>query len=236
MQGRGDDERGFDLGVYEAEDRLALADDDDALPWLESDDDYEQDDSFDARMIVMALLVLVVVMGLLAAAWFALTGNSDPELEPDGSIIEAPDAPYKTRPSDPGGTQVAGTGDMSYQVGEGEGREGVIADDAPPPPIDRRSVAEQADEDPDPAPTAQVAMSGVGVQVGAFSTRALAEAGWSQLNQRYEALHGVSHRVIEGVADSGTIYRLQAVAGNVEGAEQLCRAIRNAGGDCQVKR
>ena len=74
------------------------------------------------------------------------------------------------------------------------------------------------------------------MQVGAFSTRALAESGWNQLRGRYEALQGVSHRVIEGVADSGTIYRLQAVAGSVESAEQLCRSIRDAGGDCQVKR
>jgi hypothetical protein len=52
---------------------------------------------------------------------------------------------------------------------------------------------------------------GVGVQVGAYSTRAQAEAGWSQLATRYEVLQGRSHRVLEGTADSGTIYRLQAV-------------------------
>jgi hypothetical protein len=42
--------------------------------------------------------------------------------------------------------------------------------------------------------------------------------------------------VVEGVADSGTIYRLQALAGSVAEAETLCQSLKAAGGDCQVKR
>jgi hypothetical protein len=42
--------------------------------------------------------------------------------------------------------------------------------------------------------------------------------------------------VVEGVADSGTIFRLQALAGSVAEAETLCRDIKAQGGDCQVKR
>ena len=114
MQRPGDDDRGFDLGAYQADGQLALSDDDDALPWLESDDDYAEDDGFDARMIVLALLAVVLVMGALYAAWLFLASGNEPEIVPDGSTIEAPDQPYKTRPADPGGTQVAGTGDMSF--------------------------------------------------------------------------------------------------------------------------
>ena len=51
-----------------------------------------------------------------------------------------------------------------------------------------------------------------------------------------EALKGRSHRVLQGTADSGTIFRLQAVAGSVAEADALCRGINAAGGDCQVKR
>jgi len=76
----------------------------------------------------------------------------------------------------------------------------------------------------------------VGVQVGAYSNRAQAEAGWTQLAGRFEALQGRNHRVLEGTADSGTIYRLQAVAGSAAEADTLCRSIKAAGGDCQVKR
>jgi hypothetical protein len=96
--------------------------------------------------------------------------------------------------------------------------------EVPEPSIDR----EQAGA-PSPAGV-------VGVQVGAYSNRAQAEAGWNQLAGRYEALQGRNHRVLEGTADSGTIYRLQALAGTVAEAETLCRSIKAAGGDCQVKR
>ena len=74
------------------------------------------------------------------------------------------------------------------------------------------------------------------MQVGAYSSRDQAEAGWSQLAGRYESLKGRGHRILEGTADSGTIYRLQAVAGSAAEADTLCRGIRAAGGDCQVKR
>jgi hypothetical protein len=78
--------------------------------------------------------------------------------------------------------------------------------------------------------------SGIGVQVGAYSSRAAAEAGWTQLSARITPLQGRSHRVVEGTADSGTIYRLQAMAGSGDEADALCRGIKAAGGDCQVKR
>jgi hypothetical protein len=42
--------------------------------------------------------------------------------------------------------------------------------------------------------------------------------------------------VLQGTADSGTIFRLQAVAGSASEADTLCRSIKAAGGDCQVKR
>ena len=79
-------------------------------------------------------------------------------------------------------------------------------------------------------------VKGIGVQVGAYSSRAAAEAGWQQLTARLEPLHGHSHRILEGTADSGTVFRLQAVAGSAEEADTLCRAIKASGGDCQVKR
>ena len=74
------------------------------------------------------------------------------------------------------------------------------------------------------------------MQVGAYQTRASAETGWSQVQGRYPVLQGVRHRIVEATVDSGTIYRLQAVAADGAAADAMCRAIRTAGGDCQVKR
>jgi hypothetical protein len=210
----------------EAEEQLTLADADERLPWLESDDDYEQPGVDAGRMVAFAAIGLLAILVVLGALWFFTREPAAEAVVADGSTIEAPDEPYKTRPDDPGGREVEGTGDTSFEVAEGETVIGRIAagGDTPEPSIDR----EQAD--------APAAAGTVGVQVGAYSNRAQAEAGWSQLAGRYEALQGRNHRVLEGTADSGTIFRLQALAGTVAEAETLCRSIKAAGGDCQVKR
>jgi cell division protein FtsN len=79
-------------------------------------------------------------------------------------------------------------------------------------------------------------MSGPGVQVGAYSNRESAEKGWTRLSQQYEALSGVRYRIVEGRADIGTVYRLQAVPGDASAANRLCATLKGAGLSCQVKR
>ena len=113
----------------------------------------------------------------------ATRDRTDEALVADGGVIEAPDQPYKTRPTDPGGRQVEGTGDTSFEVAEGETVEGRIAGSGavPSPAIDR-------DQPETPAATATPAAGAVGVQVGAYSSRGAAETGWSQLSGRIEAL------------------------------------------------
>ena len=227
-RGRGGDDGELD-GALEPDEQLAFADEEERLPWLESDDDFEQPGVDTGRIIAFAavgLLALVLILGALL--WFTSDRGGD-ELLADGSEIEAPDEPYKTRPANAGGREVAVTGETSFKVAEGRTVEGRIAGSevAPAPSIDR----EQADE-----PEAETPSSAVGVQVGAYSSRAAAEAGWSTLSGRIEALQGRNHRVLQGTADSGTIFRLQALAGTLSEAETLCRTIRSQGGDCQVKR
>jgi hypothetical protein len=73
------------------------------------------------------------------------------------------------------------------------------------------------------------------VQVAAYSNRAQAEAGWTKLSTQYDALTGLHHRVVEGQADIGTVYRLQAVAGDAGAAHALCGKLKAAGLACQVK-
>ena len=78
-------------------------------------------------------------------------------------------------------------------------------------------------------------MSGVGVQIGAFSTNASAEAAWTKLAQQHSALSGVRHRVLQGSADIGTVYRLQAVPGDAAAANALCGKLKAGGLSCQIK-
>ncbi|MXO88915.1 SPOR domain-containing protein [Altererythrobacter aestuarii] len=222
--------------VLQAEEQLVLADDGERLPWLESDEEYEEE-GFNTRLILFALLGLLAVAAIVFTAWFFLRDQSDNEMSADGSTISAPDEPYKERPEDPGGSEVAGTGDVSYGVGEGQVTEGRLADTAPAPSIDIDQAGNNASaDDASDSEPAAATTTGVGVQVGAFSSRAAAQNGWAQLRTRFSVLQGVDYRIVEGAADSGTIYRLQAVASNAAAADTLCRAIRSSGGDCQVKR
>jgi hypothetical protein len=218
-----------DEGTIDAEEQLELADGEERLPWLESDDEFEQPGVDTGRIIAFGAVGALALVLLLGGLWWFTGDRSDDDLVADGSTIEAPDEPYRTRPDDPGGQQVAGTGDTSFEVGEGQTVEGRIAGsgEVPAPSIDR----EQAD-----AAASKTTPIGVGVQVGAYSSREAADTGWSTLSGRIEALQGRGHRVVQGTADSGTIYRLQALAGTVAEAETLCRSIKSEGGDCQVKR
>lgn len=221
--------------------RLAL-DEDDSLPWLESGDEALEDEPSDTgRMIGLVLMGLVALAAIVGGIWWATHRTADPELVADGSTIEAPAAPFKEAPQDPGGKTFDGTGDSSFAVSEGETRPARLGegDGAPPPkpsidlapaPAVKASAPAAAASGAAPA----AASGGVGVQVGAYSTRAKAEEGWTRLSSN-PALSGVRHRVVEGQADIGTVYRLQAVAADRDAANALCSRLKAAGIACQVK-
>jgi len=226
-QGDPDDGAADHEDFIETEEQLALADGDDRLPWLESDDDLDEPGDDTGRIVAFAAVGLLAVVLILGLLYWLIGDRGGDELVADGGVIEAPDEPYKTRPDDPGGREVAGTGRTSFEVAEGQSVEGRIAGSGvPTPSIDRDQTASETDE----------RAEGVGVQVGAYSSREAAESGWSTLSARIEALQGRNHRIVQGTADSGTIYRLQAISETVSEAETLCRSVKSQGGDCQVKR
>jgi len=200
--------------------RLALADE--RPPWLEGEDEDGDPGLDTARVLKVALACLVLLLALAALGWWLIVGPGEAAPEADGSVIAAPATPYKTRPADPGGRTVQGTGDTSFQVAEGRQVEARIVAANPPTPAPLATDAPPAGM--------------IGVQIGAYPTKEAAEAGWSGFATRLEVLQGRSHRVLQGAADSGTVYRLQVVAGSTEEARALCDALRHEGGDCQVKR
>ena len=212
--------------------QLALADEDERLPWLESSDDSLEDDnegsdmSHTLRLGAMALVALVAIVG---GIYWVSHRNPDPALVADGSLVAADNKPYKEAPKDPGGKTFDGTGDSSFAVSEGKNKPAQMAgsDTAPAGKPAAPNVGTGA---------APAASGGVGVQVGAFSSKEAAETGWAKLaGQAGGALSGVSHRVIAGTADNGTIYRLQAVTPDAAAAGALCSKLKGAGISCQVK-
>lgn len=210
---------------------LSLTNEDDRLPWLESGD-YDDDDDANGvdtgRIVGFALLGLLALAVLAGGVWFISNRTSNSEFVADGSVIKAPPGPVKERPENPGGKTFAGTGNVAPGVGEGKVSEGRLA--KTPESAAPAKPAPAADSPPQPA-----APVGVGVQVGAYSTRESAQRGWEALSRQTDAIAGFSYRIVEGKADIGTVYRLQAVTGDRTSAKALCNALRNDGLACQVK-
>ncbi len=240
--------------------QLALADDEERLPWLESDDDEydEDDDSGFGKLMGLVLGGLALLGALVGGIWWVTHRNPDPALVADGSTVPAPEGPYKEVPKDPGGKTFDGTGDSSFAVSEGQNRPAQLANGGAPanggalPGVGAAAGAGGAASGGSAAGTnggagaagaagsangaAAGSAGGVGVQVGAFSSQAAAEAGWARLvGKAGSTLSGVQHRIVAGKADIGTVYRLQAVAGDAGAANALCGKLKGAGIPCQVK-
>lgn len=225
--------------------QLDLGDDDTRLPWLEGDDDEEEYTGYGAGQIIMLVLLGLAALGLLVGGiWWATRDKPDAELVADGGTIAAPSGPYKTRPENPGGEPVSGSGDTRFAVAEGQSRPVQIDETAPPARPGFQSVDKSGSTPPNTAAPAAASAAtsgatadtgGVGVQVGAYSTKEAAEKGWSKLVQQSDALSGVKYRIVQGQADIGTVFRLQAVPGNAAAADALCRKLKAANISCQVK-
>jgi len=223
--------------------QLALGGQDERLPWLESpdDEDFAFDRHDNSGLIKLVLVGLIVLGGLVGGIWWVTHRATQDAVVADGSLVPAEPGPYKVPPTDPGGKQFAGTGDQTYVVLDGQTRAPQLAGGEPAPvPAPAATPTPQAKASPSAKPSASASPEpvarGVGVQVGAYSSKAAAEAGWTKLvGQAGAALSGVPHRVVAGNADIGTVYRLQAVAGSAAGARTLCSTLQASGLKCQVK-
>ena len=211
--------------------QLALSDEEERLPWLEGSDDDNFDDDAGTdwgHTLRLGLLAVVALGALVGGIYWTTHRNSDPVLVADGSLVPADGQPYKEAPKNPGGKTFDGTGDTSFAVSEGKDKPAQIAPSA-------AATAPASAAKPAAGATA-ASTGGVGVQVGAFSSKDAAEAGWAKLaGHSGGALAGLSHRVIAGTADNGTVYRLQAIAPNGAAATALCSKLKASGIACQVK-
>lgn len=223
-------------------DRLALGDEE-RLPWLESADDVDLDEpaSDGGRMLGFAVFAVLLLFALVGGIYWA-THRGEVPAAADGSMIAANKEPYKVAPADPGGKTFEGTGDVSFPVSEGQKPAATLAGGAAPAPTPSSAApaagapAAGAPPSAAAAPTSAGSASGVGVQIGAFSSNASAEAAWSKLAAAHAPLAGLSHRIVEGKADMATVFRLQAVASDLAGANALCSKLSAGGLKCQVKR
>src|SRR5918993_5524245 len=93
--------------------------DSESLPWLEAVENEDGPRAISARKMLMGL-VLVLLAGAVVAGTMFWVGRRDPA--PGGAIelIKAEPGPYKVKPEDPGGLDVAGDSETAYSTSAGE--------------------------------------------------------------------------------------------------------------------
>jgi len=216
------------------------AHDDGQLPWLAAVEDEDEPRGVSARKMLAALVVVLLAAALVAATFFWIgrrdaSGNGPPEL------IKAEPGPYKVKPPNPGGLNVAGDSETAFETSAGEDKDAQLdlskvreTGIAPVPPA-TAPKATAPDKPKETAPAvaeAPKATGGTGsvVQLGAFANKAQAERAWSALSARFPAVGALSKMI---VPFPGGI-RLRGGAASPADARQVCQTLKAAGENCFV--
>jgi hypothetical protein len=214
---------------------------DEQLPWLQPVDDEDGPRGVSARKMLVLLLVVLAGAAVVSATLFWL-GRRDSASGAGPELIKAEPGPYKVKPTDPGGLDVAGDSETAFQTSAGEDQDAQLdvgklkepeakkaaaaaSPDVPEPETPK--VAEPPK--PEPAPTGA---AGSVVQLGAFKNSAQAERAWAALSARFPSVAGMTKRI---VPFPGGI-RLRANAGSPAAAKEACAAVAAGGENCFVVR
>ncbi|WP_114954229.1 SPOR domain-containing protein [Sphingosinicella terrae] len=208
----------------------------DRLPWLEAVEEDEGPSAPSAAKLVGAIVIGLIAIGVIVGGLFWLGNRSGGGGE--GEIIAAPEGDYKVPARDPG-MNVAGEGDTAYAASEGAEPKGRLNTDAvpeapvtrAPPPAQPRPQAPAATPAPAPAPRPAPAAAGATIQLGAFSSQALANRAWTGLSGRFRYLAPLSHSIVPVQSGGRTLYRLRASGADAAG---ICRRLQIAGEDCAL--
>lgn len=219
---------------------------DEQLPWLEAVDDEDGSGGVPARRMLAALLVVLLAVGLVAGTFFWLGQRDGGEGSGAPELIRAESGPYKVKPTDPGGLDVAGESETAFETSAGQDTDAQLdlskspeeAVVAPKPQAEPKpgfsmtapkpaSTQAEAKPEPEPQPTGG---KGSVVQLGAFANRAQAERAWTALSTRFPSVAAMNKMIIPF---SGGI-RLRAAAPSPAEAKQACQALKVAGENCFV--
>jgi len=208
---------------------------DEQLPWLQPVEDEDGPSGISARKM-LAFLFLVLVGVVLVAGSFLLLGRQDATETGAPELIRAEPGPYKVKPADPGGLDVAGESETAFQTSAGEDQDAQLdlgkapAQSAPKPEPAAQAPDTPAGAAPKPAePAAPAAAAGTVIQLGAFKNAAQAERAWAALSARFPSVAALNKMI---VPFSGGI-RLRASGSS---AKQACDAVRAGGENCFVAR
>jgi hypothetical protein len=208
--------------------------DDGQLPWLQAVEDEDEPRGLSARKMLAALLVVLLAAGLVAATFFWL-GRRDTAVSGPPELIKAEPGPYKIKPPDPGGLDIAGESETAFETSAGEDKDAQLdlskVPEAPvaKPKPEPKAVEPAAAKPPAPEPKPSGA-PGTVVQLGAFANQAQAERAWTALSARFPSVAAMTKLI---VPFPGGI-RLRASASSPAEAKQACQALKAAGENCFV--
>jgi hypothetical protein len=211
---------------------------DEQLPWLEAVDDEDGPRGVPARRMLAALLVVLLAAALVSATFFWLGRRNAADAGGAPELIKAEPGPYKVKPTDPGGLDVAGESETAFETSAGQDTdaqldlsrlpEAPVA--APKPAAEPKPAETSKPAAADPAPEQPTGGKGSVIQLGAFANRAQAERAWTALSARFPSVASMNKLI---VPFSGGI-RLRAAAPSPAEAKQACQALKVAGENCFV--
>jgi hypothetical protein len=219
--------------------------DDQGLPWLEPVDDEDGPRGVSARKMLVALFMVLLAAAIIGGTFFWL-GRRDAPVAGEPELIRAEPGPYKVKPDDPGGLDVAGESQTAFETSAGEDPDSALdmnklpqGVEAPPPEPAPGVAPEPAPKKVVPkevaaaTPPADGAAAGPTIQLGAYASTIKADTAWGMLSSRFPEVASLGKTVVSATVGGKTIYRLRA-AGSTDQTRAACAALKAAGESCLV--
>lgn len=217
--------------------------DGDALPWLEAVENEDGPRAISARKMLAALLLVLLAAATVAGTMFWI-GRQDPTTSGAPQLIRAEPGPYKVRPADPGGLDVAGDSETAFSTSAGEDPDAALdvkklPQEMTPLPVETPQAAAPAKKIPpneveEPAtdrPAVSAVPSGPTIQLGAYASTVKAETAWKLLSGRFPEVATLNKAVVTATVGGKSVYRLRA-SGSSEQTKAACAALKAAGESC----
>ncbi len=218
----------------------AQAYDGESLPWLEEVENEDGPRAISARKMLTALLLVLLAAAVVAGTMFWL-GRQNPA--PGGApiLIKAEPGPYKVKPADPGGLDVAGDSETAYSTSAGEDPDAALdvrklPQEMTPLPVEtpQQATPPKPKEAPKPVPAEPAAPSapaGPTIQLGAYASTVKADTAWKLLSGRFPQVAALNKVVVTANVGGKSVYRLRAT-GSSEQTKAACAALKAAGESC----
>jgi len=221
----------------------AQAYDSESLPWLEAVENEDGPRAISARKMLVGLILVLLAAAVVAGTMFWL-GRQDPAPGGVPQLIRAEPGPYKVKPSDPGGLDVAGDSETAYSTSAGEDPDAALdvrklppemtpaPVEAPPAVTPPKKIPPREVKEPAPdAAAAPAAPSGPTIQLGAYASTIKADTAWKLLSGRIPDVAALNKVVVTATVGGKAVYRLRAT-GSSDQTKAACSALKAAGESC----